>query len=129
MRVTFGVVVLAAALAAASASAAPGLQLGITDSGDAYFAEPGTFYGRLGELHSKLLRVHLNWGGKLGVAQRRPQDGADPADPAYDWSRYDAIVLDADAQDIRIVFSIFGTPRWANGGQLPTRGPGAPSQL
>src|SRR5256714_14515338 len=112
-----------AAVAAASASASPGLQLGITDSGDAYFADPGTFYPRLGELHSRLLRVHLNWGGKLGVSQRRPEDGADPDDPAYDWSRYDAIVLHADAQDIRIVFSIFGTPRWANGGQLPTRAP------
>ena len=129
MRVAFAVILVVAAVAAASASASPGLQLGITDSGDAYFADPGTFYPVLGELHSKLLRVHLNWGGKLGVAQRRPQDGADPADPAYDWSRYDAIVLDADAQDIRIVFSIFGTPRWANGGQLPTRAPRDASEL
>jgi hypothetical protein len=129
MRVAFGVILAVAAVAAASASASPGLQLGITDSGDAYFADPGTFYPRLGELHSSLLRVHLNWGGKLGVAQRRPQDAADPADPAYDWSRYDAIVLHADAHDIRIVFSIFGTPRWANGGQLPTRAPRDASEL
>src|SRR5436305_3224957 len=129
MRVTFGVVVLAAALAAASASAAPGLQLGITDSGDAYFAEPGTFYGRLAELHAKLLRVHLNWGGKLGVARRRPVDGADPEDRAYDWSRYDSIVLHADEAGVRIVFSIFGSPRWANGGQLPTRAPRRASDL
>jgi hypothetical protein len=129
MRVAFGVMLAVAAVAAASASASPGLQLGITDSGDAYFADPGTFYPRLGELHSSLLRVHLNWGGKLGVAQRRPQDAADPADPAYDWSRYDAIVLHADAHDIRIVFSIFGTPRWANGGRLPTRAPRDASEL
>lgn len=123
MRVAFGVVVLAAALAAASAQASPRLQLGITDSGDAYFADPTTFYGRLGELHARLLRVHLNWGGKLGVARRRPTDGADPDDPAYDWSRYDAIVLNADAAGVGVVFSIFGTPRWANGGRLPTRAP------
>jgi hypothetical protein len=123
MRAAILVLLAAAAIAATGASASPGLQLGITDSGDAYFADPGTFYPRLGELHSSLLRVHLNWGGKLGVAQRRPRDGADPADPAYDWSRYDRIVLNADAEGIHIVFSIFGTPRWANGGQLPTRAP------
>jgi len=129
MRVAFAVILVVAAVAASSASASPGLQLGITDSGDAYFADPATFYPRLGELHSQLLRVHLNWGGKLGVAQRRPRDGADPADPAYDWSRYDAIVLRADANDVHIVFSIFGTPRWANGGQLPTRAPRDASDL
>src|SRR3982751_5920949 len=104
MRVAFALFLAAAAVAASSASAAPKLQLGITDSGDAYFADPATFYPRLGELHSSLLRVHLNWGGKLGVAQRRPKDGADPDDPAYDWSRYDAIVLHADAHGIGIVF-------------------------
>jgi len=129
MRVAFGVMVAAAAVAASSASAAPRLQLGITDSGDAYFAEPGTFYRRLGQLHSQLLRVHLNWGGRLGVAQRKPQDAADPDDPAYDWRRYDAIVLHADAKDIKVVFSIFGSPRWANGGQLPTRAPRKASDL
>ena len=123
MRVAIVLALAAAVVAAANASATPGLQLGITDSGDAYFADPDTFYPRLGELHSQLLRVNLNWGGRLGVAEKRPQDAADPADPAYDWSRYDAIVLNADAQGVSLVFSIFGTPRWANGDQLPTRAP------
>jgi hypothetical protein len=123
VRAALLLVLTAAAALAASASASPRLQLGITDSGDAYFADPHSFYPQLGDLHSQLLRVNLNWGGGLGVAQKKPADGADPTDPAYDWSRYDAIVLNADAQGIRVVFSIFGTPRWANGGQLPTRAP------
>jgi len=123
VRVAIVLVLTAAAVAAASASASSGLRLGITDSGDAYFAEPEAFYPPLRELHVKLLRVNLNWGGRLGVAQGKPEDAADPADPAYDWSRYDAIVLNADAEGVRLVFSIFGTPRWANGGQLPTRAP------
>src|SRR5438067_10126744 len=114
MRVALLVFLAAAAVAATSAAASRTLQLGITDSGDAYFGDPDTFYSRLGELHSRLLRVHLNWGGRLGVALRRPENAADPDDPAYDWSRYDAIVLNADAHDIQVVFSIFGTPRWAN---------------
>jgi hypothetical protein len=134
MRAAILVLLAVAAIAATGASAggasaSPGLKLGITDSGDAYFADPGAFYPRLRELHARLLRVHLNWGGKLGVAQRRPQDGADPGDRAYDWSRYDRIVLNADAEGVQIVFSIFGTPRWANGGQLPTRAPRDASEL
>jgi hypothetical protein len=129
MRVAFAVVLAVAAVAASGASASANLQLGIADSGDAYFADPATFYPELGKLHSRLLRVHLNWGGRLGVAARRPVDAADPADPAYDWSRYDRIVLGADEEGIRIVFSIFGSPRWANGGQLPTRAPRKASEL
>jgi hypothetical protein len=134
VRVAILGVLTAAAVVAASASATPRLQtprlqLGITDSGDAYFADPDKFYPRLGELHSRLLRVNLNWGGRLGVARRKPADAADAADPAYDWSRYDAIVLNADAEGVSLVFSIFGTPSWANGGQLPTRAPQRASDL
>ena len=70
-----------------------------------------------------MLRVHLNWGGKLGVATRRPVDGADPSDPAYNWSRYDDIVLRAADQHVQVLFTIFGSPAWTNGGQLPTRAP------
>jgi hypothetical protein len=111
------------AACAAGATAAPGLKLGITDSGDAYFSPPASFYPDLGRLHAKVLRVHLNWGGKLGVATRRPVDGADPSDPAYNWSRYDEIVLRAADENVQVLFTIFGSPAWANGGQLPTRAP------
>lgn len=123
MRVAFLVSLAAAAVVATSASAGRNLQLGITDSGGAYFASPKRFYSQLGQLHSALLRVHLNWGGRLGVALRRPENAFDPDDPVYDWSRYDAIVLNARQYGIHVVFSIFGTPRWANGGRLPTRAP------
>jgi hypothetical protein len=117
------VVVVLAACCAARASATRNLQVGIADSGSAYFQEPATFYPDLAALHAQLLRVQLHWGGTLGVTTGRPADPTDPADPAYDWSRYDAIVLAAADQGVELVFSIFGTPPWANGGQLPTRAP------
>src|SRR5262245_26354702 len=115
--------VAAAAVLAASASANGRLELGLTDSGGAYVANPKTFYPRVAQVHWKLLRVHLNWGGRLGVASRRPENAFDPDDPRYDWSRYDAIVLNAERYGVHIVFSIFGSPRWANGNKLPTRAP------
>jgi hypothetical protein len=112
-----------AGTSAAAATASPGLRGGLVDSGGAYFSEPRTFYPVLGELGAQLLRVHLNWGGRLGVARRKPVEGTDHGDRAYDWRVYDRIVVGAAEQHVEVVFSIFGTPPWANGGQAPTRAP------
>ena len=117
------VATLVALLGAAAANASPGLRAGITDSGGALYAGPGEFYPALGELGVQVLRVHLNWGGKLGVAKRRPREGTDPDDPAYDWRLYDRVVLDARRHGVEVLFTIFGTPPWANGGARPTRAP------
>ena len=38
-----------------------------------------------------------------------------PNDPAYDWSVYDRTVFYAQQNGIKVVFSIVGTPPWANG--------------
>ena len=84
-------------------------------TGGAY-ADPAEFYPALGELGVQVLRVHLNWGGKLGVAKRRPVEGTDVDDPAYDWRLYDRVVLDARRHGVEVLFTIFGTPPWANGG-------------
>ena len=63
-----------------------------------------------------MLRVNLYWGGKLGVAKTRPFQASDPRDAAYDWSLYDRTALYAAANGIKLLFSITGTPKWANGG-------------
>jgi len=121
---------LTTALAAASPSrpagaapASPRLLLGFTDTAGAFYDEDGTLFPTLQELGARVLRVHLQWGGKRGVARRRPAAGADPADPAYDWRPYDRIVLSAAASGVEVLFTIFGTPPWANGGAAPTRAP------
>ncbi len=117
------VAAVAALLCTAAADASPGLRAGITDSGGAYYADPAAFYPALGQLGAQVLRVHLNWGGRLGVARRRPVEGTDVDDPAYDWRLYDRIVLGAERQGVEVLFTIFGTPPWANGGARPTRAP------
>src|SRR5580765_877077 len=121
--------VLAAAVLAvlagtpAPAGASPRLQLGVVEHAMAYYEDPSRFYPLLAQLHPQLLRVNLNWGGPLGVARRRPRDGTDPADRAYDWLLYDRIVLNAHAVGVDVVFSVFGTPAWANGGRPTNRAP------
>jgi len=68
-------------------------------------------------------------GTDTGAAKRRPRDATNPADPAYDWSLYDRTVRFAAANRIRIVFSIFGTPKWANNGLGLRYAPSTPADL
>jgi hypothetical protein len=110
-------------LTAATASGSTRLRLGLTDSGGAYFDEDGDFFSMLAKTHASVLRVQLYWGGTRGVARTRPDQPLDPADPAYDWSDADRVVLAAHAEGTDVLFSIFGTPWWANGRKPTNRAP------
>ena len=68
------------------------------------------------QLHVQVARMDLYWGGPFGVAKMWPAHPTNPADPAYDWSLYDPIVQQLSAAGIKVLFSIYGTPSWANGG-------------
>jgi hypothetical protein len=113
----------AAALAAPAATAAPGMLTGIYDEGATFYDDSTQTFARYQSLHVRVLRVNLYWGGKLGVAKYRPFDGADPRDAGYSWSLYDRVAMYASAYGIKLLFSITGTPRWANGGGSANRPP------
>jgi hypothetical protein len=121
--------VLAATLAAAAglcvpaASASAHMQIGVFDEGETFFDDTNAVFARYQALRVQVLRVNLYWGGKLGVAKVRPFDAADPRDAAYDWSLYDRTAAYAFASGIKVLFSITGTPRWANNDQSPNRPP------
>jgi len=121
--VTAATVVAAAGLAVPAATASPHMLVGLYDEGATFYDDPAVTFGRYQSLRTQVLRVNLYWGGKLGVAKSRPFDGADPRDAAYDWSLYDRIVGFAGAYKIKLLLSITGTPRWANGGQSANRPP------
>jgi hypothetical protein len=76
--------------------------------------EPDPSFAAFEALHVQVIRLDLYWGGRLGVARRRPANAADPNDSAYDWSIYDRAVTDAAARGIQVLFSILGTPSWEN---------------
>jgi hypothetical protein len=115
---------LVAALAAGvpSAGAARGMLVGLLDEA-ALYDNPQDVYPVLQQARTQVLRVNLYWGGRSGVARRKPVRPTDPADPAYDWELYDRTVNYAAQYRIRLVFSIFGTPPWANGGRPRNRAP------
>ena len=72
---------------------------------------------------TRLVRVNLWWGGPNGVARSKPLNPANPADPAYDWATYDRTVRYALAYKMATIFTVIGTPDWANGGQGWNRAP------
>jgi hypothetical protein len=80
-------------------------------------ADPATVDDRMDILAStgvKVTRVDVLW---IDVAPTKPANGRDPNDPAYTWDRYDTIVDGFDRRGIQVLFSIYRTPGWANGGQ------------
>jgi hypothetical protein len=126
------VAVLVTALLAASARPAHAsrfLRIGIYDEAQTLYGPVDVTFPLLQQLHVQEIRLNLYWGGKYGVASRRPARATNPADPAYDWALYDRTVEYAAQSGIHVLFSIYGTPTWANGGRAATVAPTRASDL
>jgi hypothetical protein len=107
------VVALLAGLVAPSAKPSRELIVGIFDE-QSTLGKPDWAYPQYKSLGVEALRVNLYWGGPSGVARKgRPANAVNPADPAYDWSVYDAMVTRSKQNGIKPVFSILWTPTWA----------------
>ena len=93
------------------------LQLGVYDDSEV-FGHPSRAFPALKALHAQVLRANLRWGGApLSVATKRPENGTDPDDPAYNWGPFDEMVKRAADADVKVLATIVGTPGWANGGK------------
>ena len=100
---------------ASTASASPSLRLGIFDDGMVLYGEPDLVFPQLANTGTQLIRVNLWWAGPgIRVATRRPRNPSDPKDPAYNWDTYDRTVRFSIVNGIIPIFSIIGTPPWAN---------------
>ena len=117
-----GVVLAVAAAAFAAAFAQPAhssrfMRIGIYDEAQTLYGPVPETFATFKQLHVQEVRLNLYWGGKYGVAMSRPKSATNPADPAYDWSLYDRTVERAAAVGEHVLFSIYGTPGWANAGK------------
>jgi len=122
------IAVVATALLAATAHPAAGsryLRVGIYDEAQTLYGPVAKTFASFKQLHVQEVRLNLYWGGRFGVARSRPKSATNPADPAYDWDLYDRTVNFAAQEGVHVLFSVFGTPSWANGGRganvAPTR--------
>jgi hypothetical protein len=120
MKLAALLAVLATALLAAQAQPAHAsryLRVGIYDEAQTLFGPVNTTFATFEQLHVQEVRLNLYWGGPHGVAMRRPAHATNPADPAYDWSLYDRTVRYGGEYGVHVLFTIYGTPSWANGGR------------
>ena len=101
-----------AAIAAPSAQSSRGLLVGMYDDAQT-LGNPDWAFQQYDLFGVKALRVNLEWGGDNGVARRRrPANAVNPADPAYDWTQYDATVPAGHRSSGRV-----GLERSARGGE------------
>lgn len=78
---------------------------------------PGTLESRLDvltRLGVDVVRFTVRWDR---VSRRKPESPRDHGDRAYDWSEADAVLRGLRRHAIEPVVTLYGTPRWANGGR------------
>jgi hypothetical protein len=115
LRLPLALIVSVLALVAlpAPAEASPYVRYGVHD--DAWLAAgPRTLDDRLNELSSlgvEVYRFTLRW------------DQVERRNNIYDWSWPDAVIHGLRAHGIAPVVTIWGTPRWANGGRTANYAP------
>jgi hypothetical protein len=63
-----------------------------------------------------VMRLLVHWNQ---TATRRPARASDPFDPAYNFRDLDDAIRTAQESDMEVLLTVFGTPRWANGGRTP----------
>jgi hypothetical protein len=109
--VTLAACAIAGTVSPSPSQAAPGMLVGIYD-GVQPVAAPETTFPTLVDLHVRIIRLDLRWNE---IARMQPANPTDPADPAYDWNGFDETVMNAAKNNIRVLFTIYGTPAWAQG--------------
>ena len=105
-----------AALAAVPAVAAAAPIISMQDDRVWQVANPASRVALMAKTGARAIRVDMRWDV---VATRRPAAPTNPADPAYDWRRYDAIVKAAKAKGLQVIFTVWGTPAWAADRSVP----------
>jgi hypothetical protein len=86
-----------------------GMLVGFHDDAQVYGRTDWAFR-QLRSLRAGIVRITIDWGT---VAKRRPAAPANPADRAYDWTAVDRVVSQAALNRVRVLATIYGTPRWA----------------
>ena len=86
-----------------------GMLVGFYDDAQVYGRTDWAFT-QLRGLRTGIVRITIDW---ARVARRRPAAPANPADRAYDWTAVDRVVSQAGRNRIRVLATIYGTPRWA----------------
>ena len=116
IRLAF-VLAAVAALVAPAALAAERMWIGFHD--DPSFRWVNDRATRIESSASKgatVMRLLVHWNQ---TAPTRPASASNPFDPAYNFQDLDEAIRTAQKADMEVLLTLFGTPRWANGGRGP----------
>jgi hypothetical protein len=116
------VVLLVAALlvAPAQAQAESGLAIGFLDGVfGAPAAERAPWLARAVDSGADIVRIDVGWPAPQGATRPPGFDGRNPADPAYNFTRSDAAIVDAASRGLRVLATFTGAPLWAQGADRP----------
>lgn len=115
------VLCVAAAVAAPAALAADRMWVGVHDDpmfrwNDDRVAE----LDRASSAGATIVRTLVTW---ANAAPERPRQPTNPFDPAYKLDDVDELVRAAQARGQEVLITLWGTPKWANGGKGPASVP------
>ncbi|HEX4520389.1 MAG TPA: hypothetical protein VH063_12480 [Gaiellaceae bacterium] len=115
------VVVLLLALTAASAKAVARMPVGFFDDPSFRWAtEPTINLASAQKANGSIIHVLANWST---IAPTKPVHPLNGSDPAYHLSDIDALARSAQKYGSEVLLTIYGTPKWANGGKTANYAP------
>ena len=130
MRITARAVLAALLLVLAAPSAALAatrMPIGFQDDPTfRWSADTATELDHVQATHASMLRTIIDW---RAVAPKRPHNAANSFDPAYRLGDVDQLVRNAQQRGMQVMITIWGTPKWANGGKSPNFAPKRLSDL
>ena len=111
------VAALGALFVPALASAAPRMYIGFHDDPNFRYEERrALMLDQARAANTTIVRTLVTW---ANVAPTRPAKASDPFDSAYRFNDLDELVRNTQERDMEVLITIWGTPKWANGGKTP----------
>ena len=118
---------LGALLVPALAGAAPRMHVGFHDDPNFRYEERrADVLDQARDANTTIVRTLVSW---ATVAPRRPANASNPFDRAYRFDDLDELARNTQERDLEVLITIWGTPKWANGGRTPNYLPTRMSDL
>lgn len=110
-------VALGALLSPSFAAAAPRMHVGFHDDPNFRYEERrAEMLDQAVDANATIVRTLVTW---ANVAPTRPANASNPFDRAYRFNDLDELVRNTQERDMEVLITIWGTPKWANGGKTP----------
>jgi Cellulase (glycosyl hydrolase family 5) len=115
------------AVSASAATAAPRMLMGVQDDPSFRWADDSQLVlDRAAATGISMIRTTADW---RAIAPTRPAQATDSFDPAYNFVDLDDLVRRAQQRGLQTLITIWGTPKWANGGKTPNIAPRSVNDL